>query len=92
VALCSWQCPGIDENFSDRRECSGAVTIIAHRALVPDSMGKALRAREQANVATNENRGFARRLVPLPLEKNCGRMRIVRHGDWEVLSSRFRMK
>jgi hypothetical protein len=70
VALCSWECPGIDGNFSDSRECSVTVTIIAHRALFPDSMGNALRPREQANVAANENSGFARRLVALPLEKN----------------------
>jgi len=39
VALCSWECPGINEIFHSR-ECSGALTIIAHRALVPDSMAK----------------------------------------------------
>jgi hypothetical protein len=66
VALCSWECPGIDENFSASRGCSGAVTIIAQRVLVADSIGKALRAGEQANVVRNENRGFARRLVALP--------------------------
>jgi hypothetical protein len=69
------------------------VKIIAQGKDVSDSTRKDLGTREQANVAANENRAFVRqcvrRGVRLPLEANLRRMRIVPHGNWEVLSSRF---